>query len=92
MKRALANWNETDYINPDDAEQDLTKLMTPILTKHVPKTLPMKTCNAPWWNLGLCENIQTQNGNFQDEIGISREVPRSHTHLQADTAESFQRV
>ena len=96
MAKCKANSSNSphDYINPYDAEQDLTKLLIPILTKHVPKTLPMKTCSAPCGTGTVPKLIyfQTQNENIQDEIGVSREVPRSHISLQANTTERHQRV
>ena len=68
VKRALIKWNENEHTNPDDAEQDLTKLMAPILTKHVPKTLPMKTCSAPWWNLDCQKSFKLKMKTFKTRL------------------------
>ena len=68
VKRALILWNETEHLIPDDAELALSKAIHPIIKKHVPKTLPMKTSSAPWWNFDCDKSFKLKMKTFKTRL------------------------
>ena len=68
LKRALVTWNETDFSNPDNAEQALCAQIQPIIRKHVPETTPIKSTSAPWWNYHCKKSFKHKMKDLQDSV------------------------
>jgi hypothetical protein len=68
VKRALVVWNGCEYSDPDVVEQALCDQMQPIISKHVPKTTPMNSTSAPWWNYACKKSFKLKLKTFKTRL------------------------